>query len=231
MQARKILVIEDEPPIADLLVYSLGKEGFDVHAARTAEQGLQMVSRLNPELILLDLMLPDGSGYDVCRIVSRDTAIPIIMLTAKSDIVDKIIGMELGADDFITKPFDLREVTVRIRAVFRRMKLTAEALEQADAERLTTGNGIVINKQRREVQMNGEPAELTNKEYELLLYMAENRGRVFTRAELLDKVWGFEFAGDTRTVDIHVQRLRKKLDGGGGVTFIETVFGIGYRLA
>lgn len=231
MQSRKILIIEDEASIANLLAYSLHKEGFEVCTARTGEQGLRLVSEFKPELILLDLMLPDGSGYDICRAVSRDSAIPIVMLTAKSDIVDRILGIELGADDFITKPFDLREVTVRIKAIFRRIELTSEALESAEAEKLFAGHGITICKSRREVLKHGQRIELTNKEYELLLSMAENRGRVFSRADLLDKVWGFEFAGDTRTVDIHVQRLRKKLDEDGGVAFIETVFGIGYRLA
>ena len=192
---------------------------------------MRLVSEFKPELILLDLMLPDGSGYDICRAVSRDTAIPIVMLTAKSDIVDRILGIELGADDFITKPFDLREVTVRIKAIFRRIELTSEALEAVEAETLPAGNDIMICKPRREVQKHGKRIELTNKEYELLLFMAENRGRVLSRADLLDKVWGFDFAGDTRTVDIHVQRLRKKLDEDGGVAFIETVFGIGYMLA
>lgn len=231
MQSRKILVIEDETSIADLLAYSLRKEGFEVCTAGTAEQGQRLVTQFRPELILLDLMLPDGSGYDICRAVSRDTYIPIVMLTARSDIVDKILGIELGADDFITKPFDLREVTVRIKAIFRRIGLTSEALEAAGTEILQAGAGITICKSRREVLKHGNRTELTNKEYELLLFMAENRGRVFSRADLLDKVWGYEFAGDTRTVDIHVQRLRKKLDEGGGVTFIETVFGIGYKLA
>ena len=192
---------------------------------------MRLVSEFKPELILLDLMLPDGSGYDICRAVSRDTAIPIVMLTAKSDIVDRILGIELGAEDFITKPFDLREVTVRIKAIFRRIELTSEALEAVEAETLPAGNDIMICKPRREVQKHGKRIELTNKEYELLLFMAENRGRVLSRADLLDKVWGFDFAGDTRTVDIHVQRLRKKLDEDGGVAFIETVFGIGYMLA
>lgn len=232
MQSRKILIIEDEASIADLLAYSLHKEGFEVRTAGTEEQGMRLVSEFKPELILLDLMLPDGSGYDICRAVSRDTAIPIVMLTAKSDIVDRILGIELGADDFITKPFDLREVTVRIKAIFRRIELTSEALESAETEEtLSAGHDITICKSRREVLKDGKRIDLTNKEYELLLFMAENRGRVFSRADLLDKVWGFEFAGDTRTVDIHVQRLRKKLDEDGGVAFIETVFGIGYKLA
>ncbi|WP_042375101.1 response regulator transcription factor [Neobacillus jeddahensis] len=230
MEQKKILIIEDEEPISELLSYSIKKEGFLTKIASTGEQGIQLISEFTPHLILLDLMLPDMSGFDICRKVTRDDSVPIIMITAKSDTLDKILGMELGADDYITKPFDIREVIVRIKAIFRRIELTSELIETNGFDVLQPGNGIELYKEKREVFKDGSMVELTNKEYDLLLFLAENKGRVFSRADLLDKVWGFDFIGDTRTVDIHVQRLRKKLDKSKRPSIIETVFGVGYKL-
>lgn len=229
MNYKKILIIEDEVSISDLLSYSLRKEGFITQVAPNGEQGLKLIAEFNPHLILLDLMLPDMSGFEVCKRVTNEYIIPIIMITAKSDTVDKILGMELGADDYITKPFDIREVIVRIKAIFRRIELISESTEMNEFEIIRPGNGIELFKDKREVFKNGSRIELTNKEYDLLLFLAENKGKVYSRADLLDKVWGFEFVGDTRTVDIHVQRLRKKLDGSKRISLIETVFGIGYK--
>ncbi len=229
MNYKKILIIEDEVSISDLLSYSLRKEGFVIKVAPNGEQGLKLIAEFNPHLILLDLMLPDMSGFEICKRVTNEYIIPIIMITAKSDTVDKILGMELGADDYITKPFDIREVIVRIKAIFRRIELISESSETNEFEVIHPGNGIELFKDKREVFKNGSRVELTNKEYDLLLFLAENKGKVYSRADLLDKVWGFEFVGDTRTVDIHVQRLRKKLDESKRISLIETVFGIGYK--
>ncbi|UVI29249.1 response regulator transcription factor [Paenibacillus spongiae] len=231
MPNEKIVVVEDETAIAELLVYALQKEGYRVRHAATGQEAIDLVRSFKPEMLLLDLMLPDLSGFDLCKSASRDNwGIPIIMLTAKSDTVDKILGIELGADDYIVKPFDIREVVARIRAVFRRIELVAERFSREEAAPIIVGEGIEISKQKREVKKCGEPVELKNKEFDLLLFLAENQRIVFTRAELLDKVWGFTYSGDTRTVDIHVQRIRKKLDAPDSPSCIETVFGVGYRL-
>lgn len=230
MEQRKILIIEDEEYISDLLSYSLKREGFIIRVASNGEKGLELVQDFKPNMLILDLMLPDISGFEICKKVSKEYTIPIVMITAKSDTIDKILGIELGADDYITKPFDMREVIVRIKAIFRRIGLTSEAIETEKFEAIKVSNYIEIYKEKREVLKNNSKVELTNKEYDLLLFLAENKGRVFSRSELLDKVWGFEFVGDTRTVDIHVQRLRKKLDENKSTSFIETVFRIGYKL-
>jgi DNA-binding response OmpR family regulator len=225
---RKILIIEDEAPIADLIRYSLKKEGYIVNVESNGNHGINAVKTFNPDLIILDLMLPDISGFDVCRIIANEYSIPIIILTAKNDINDKILGIELGADDYITKPFDMRESIARIKAVFRRIDLTNARSHSCKIIKI--GRNIEVNMDERNVSKDGETVELTHKEFDLLAFMAENRGRVFTREQLLDKVWGFEYAGDTRTVDIHIQRIRRKLDSNKSNSIIETVFAVGYKL-
>lgn len=230
MEQKKILIIEDEEYIADLLSYSLKKEGFITKTASNGEMGLALIKDFKPNLLLLDLMLPDISGFEICKWVSKEYVVPIVMITAKSDTIDKILGIELGADDYITKPFDIREVVVRIKAIFRRIGLISESMEEKETDAIKVSDDIHVYKDRREVLKNNCRVELTYKEYELLLFLVENRGRVFSRSDLLDKVWGFDFLGDTRTVDIHVQRLRKKLDENKGLSIIETVFGVGYKL-
>lgn len=230
MQTKRILIIEDELSIADLLAYSLTKEGYVSDIASSGEEGLSRIACDLPDLVLLDLMLPDMSGFDVCKKVAGDYAIPVVMLTAKSDIVDKVLGMELGAHDYITKPFDLREVTARIRAIFRRAMLSSEQANVQDDELILPTQDVVINMDKRVVTKHGTEVSLTNKEYDLLTFLVQNRGKVYNRADLLDKVWAFEYVGDTRTVDIHVQRLRRKLDDGEGKSIITTVFGVGYKV-
>ncbi|MCE3200123.1 response regulator transcription factor [Paenibacillus sonchi] len=230
MNPKKILLIEDEDSIRDLLAYILRKEGYVTKEAATGTQGLEILQNFKPDMLLLDLMLPDMSGFDICKQVSLNSAIPVIMITAKSDTMDKILGMEIGADDYITKPFDSREVIARIRAIFRRIELIEGALENDTSEILQLESEVLIHRGRREVLKRGIKVGLTNKEYDLLLFFAEHKDRVFSRFDLLDKVWGFDFAGDTRTVDIHVQRIRKKLDEEHNLSMIETVFGIGYKL-
>ncbi|MCY6372118.1 response regulator transcription factor [Clostridium ganghwense] len=226
MENKKILIIEDEEAIADLIDYGLKKEGFNTKVANNGEDGLKFGNEFNPDLILLDLMLPDISGFDVCRKITQTKNIPIIMLTAKSDITDKILGLEFGADDYITKPFDIREVIARIKSIFRRMVQTNNEIEEKN-EDVIQFEDIKIFEIERLVNKNNECIELTPKEYELLLLLCKNRGRVFSRAQLLDSVWGYEYVGDTRTVDIHIQRLRKKLELND---LIQTVFGVGYKL-
>ncbi|MBE9914039.1 response regulator transcription factor [Paenibacillus donghaensis] len=227
MRKQKVFIVEDEAPIAELLAYNLEKEGYVVASTGKGEEALELIRANRPDLILLDLMLPDMSGFDICRIASTENwNVPIIMLTAKSDIVDKLLGMELGADDYVTKPFDIREVIVRIKAIFRRIE---QVMGQSDLDgegMIRIYDSIEIGKRQREVKKEGEKVVLKNMEFDLLLFLAEHRGIVFTRSQLLDQVWGYEFAGDTRTVDIHVQRLRKKLDA----AVIDTVFGVGYRM-
>ncbi len=230
MRQKHILIIEDEESIRDILTYALRKEGFAVTEAKTGGEGLAELERCRPDLVLLDLMLPDMSGFDVCKRLSTLLKIPVIMITAKSDMVDKVLGMELGADDYMTKPFDIREVIARIRAIFRRIEQISESLDMQSFDVIKLGANIEIRKDEREVWKQGEKTGLTNKEYDLLLFLAHNNRRVFTRSELLDRVWGFDFPGDTRTVDIHVQRIRKKLDSRQGASVIETVFGVGYKL-
>jgi len=228
---KRVLIIEDEEAIRNMLAYALAKEGFEVRSAADGADGLRQALASPTDLVLLDLMLPDANGFDLCRTLSVEHKIPIIMITARSEMVDKVLGMELGADDYITKPFDIREVIVRIRAIFRRIDQISETKEAGTEKWLRLGPHLSIARAEREVWLREERIALTHKEYELLLYLAEHSRRVFTRAELLDKVWGFDFPGDTRTVDIHVQRLRKKLDAPHAASIIETVFGVGYRLA
>ncbi len=228
MNLKKVLIIEDENSISDLLDYSIQKEGFITKVVSNGKDGLEQVEEFKPNLILLDLMLPDISGFDICKKLTSEYIIPIIMITAKSDMIDKILGMELGADDYITKPFDIREVIVRIKAVFRRIELMAESEEAHEFNVIQVIDGIELFKDKREVLKDGVRVELTNKEYNLLVFFLENRGRVFSREDLLNKVWGFDFLGDTRTVDTHVQRLRKKLEYEAGY-LIETIYGVGYK--
>ncbi|MBP1989372.1 response regulator transcription factor [Paenibacillus eucommiae] len=224
MEKTKILIIEDEKAIADLLAYRLNKEGFQTMIALNGTNGVNAVHTFKPDLLLLDWMLPDLSGIEVCKQVTAIHNIPIIMITAKSDITDKIVGLEFGADDYITKPFDLREVIARIRTVLRRVHANHSAAKPAD---LTLRfKNIEITTSERIVKKNNQIIELTPKEYDLLITLYSYRGKIFSRSELLDFVWGYDYFGDTRTVDIHIQRLRKKLEAND---VIITVFGVGYK--
>ncbi|WP_053375106.1 response regulator transcription factor [Paenibacillus sp. FJAT-27812] len=225
MELTKILIIEDEAAIADLLAYGLQKEGFQTAVAHNGKDGLREIEEFKPDLLLLDWMLPDQSGLDICKKIMGKYMLPIIMITAKSDISDKVIGMELGADDYITKPFDMREVIVRIRTLLRRINPVSAAAEEP-VPALIKIKAIEINVIERTVKKDNEPVELTPKEFDLLMTLTSSRGRVFTRSNLLDIVWGYNYFGDTRTVDIHIQRLRKKLDANDMIT---TVFRVGYK--
>ena len=220
----EILIIEDERPIAELLKYSLEREGYAVRMAHTGADGLAAIEAKKPDLILLDLMLPDIDGLSICRQVTARRQAPIIIVSAKNDQVDKIIGLEYGADDYITKPFDIREVLLRMQSVLRR---GAAASPLPGSEDVLTLGDLTLIRSKHEVKKGASRIELTPKEFDLLAILLENKGKVLSRAELLEKVWEFAYIGDTRTVDIHIQRLRRKL---GADKLIETVFGVGYKI-
>ncbi|MFD0589679.1 response regulator [Paenibacillus sp. GCM10027627] len=228
MEKTKILIVEDESAIADLLAYGLMKEGYAVKTAANGAEGLKEVDHFRPDMLILDWMLPDMSGLDICKKVTSSLNVPILMITAKSDITDKILGLEFGADDYITKPFDLREVIARIRTILRRVAQAngnRSSGDEAESEKMKVRH-LELNRTERLVRRHGEAVELTPKEFDLLMKLSGNRGRIFSREELLELVWGYDYAGETRTVDNHIQRLRKKLDANELIT---TVFGIGYK--
>lgn len=224
----KILIVEDELNIRQLVKYNMEKEGYQVLEAADGLQGLKLAKSEKPDLLLLDLMLPQMDGLEVCRNLKGNpasAALPIIMLTAKSEEIDKVIGLELGADDYMTKPFSPRELIARVKAVLRRSQKEANLPGELVVGRLR------FNFSRYEVHAGDRKLELTPKEYELLKMLATNLGKVFTREQLLEKVWGYEYFGDTRTVDVHVRHLRAKLaDDPASADLIETVRGFGYRL-
>ena len=219
-EQKRILIIEDEKPIAEILKYGFIKEGFAVACAYTGGEGLTKARETEPNLVLLDWMLPDLSGVDVCRMLTEEYNIPIIMLTARGNVEDKLYGLESGADDYITKPFDLREVAARVRTILRRF----EKVQGQKAVTLRAGE-LELREEERAVFRNGAALELTPKEYDLLRYFLRHPRQVFTRMVLLEQIWGYDYMGDTRTVDIHVQRLRKKT----GLENLLTVFGVGYK--
>ncbi len=224
----KILIVEDESNIRQLVKYNLEKESYQVLEAEDGLQGLRLAKAEKPDLVLLDLMLPQMDGLEVCRSLKGNqatAALPIIMLTAKSEEIDKVIGLELGADDYMTKPFSPRELVARVKAVLRRSQKEASLPGELAVGRLR------FNFSRYEVHMGNAKLELTPKEYELLKMLATNLGKVFTREQLLEKVWGYEYFGDTRTVDVHVRHLRAKMAGDPETAdALETIRGFGYRL-
>ena len=226
MSEKQLLIVEDEKPIADILAYGFRREGFAVRCAYTGAEGLRMAEEERPDLVLLDWMLPDLSGVDVCRMLTETYNVPIVMLTARSSVDDKLLGLETGADDYITKPFDLREVVGRVRAILRRFDKTGRDAPAPEA--LLRSGRLTISEREWAVLLDGERVSLTPKEFELLVFFVRHPRQVFSRDQLLSHVWGYDFEGDSRTVDIHVQRQRKKLDLGGQLL---TVFGVGYKYA
>ncbi len=227
--AEQILVVEDEKAIVAFVQPALEREGFAVRVAADGATALAQVAVNPPDLILLDLMLPDMDGFQVCRQVrQRQSYIPIIMLTARSDAVDKIVGLELGADDYVTKPFNARELVARVRAVLR---LARQAGSPAQRDRLHIGQ-ITIDRSGRSVTVAGQEIELTPKEFDLLAALAWARGRVFGREMLLERIWGYDYPGESRTVDVHIQRLRRKLEPDPAQPrYLLTVRGVGYKFA
>jgi DNA-binding response OmpR family regulator len=229
-----ILIVEDEPALRDTLSYNLKKDGFSVEAVGDGRSALDSARALKPDLIVLDLMLPEIDGFEVCRILRREMSTPILMLTARDDEIDRVVGLEVGADDYLTKPFSMRELMARVKAHLRRSRLLREELgksveSQDTHEKLIFGN-LVINLTRREVTLNDEPLQLKPQEYELLLFFAEHKGQMLSREFILERVWGWDFIGDSRTVDVHVRWLRQKIEADAGEPKrIVTVRGGGYR--
>lgn len=219
-----ILIIDDEQRIIDLAKLYLEKEGFAVRSANDGLLGYRQIMETSPALVVLDLMLPGMDGLEVCRKVRATSDVPIIMLTARSDDIDKIVGLELGADDYLTKPFNPRELLARVKAIMRRVNRDSNAPTEGS---VTFGN-VTIQPERRAVDIGGRLVDLRMKEFDLLLLLARNPSKVFTRERLLEVVWGYDFAGETRTVDVHVAHLRHKLEGMS--SSIETVWGVGYKL-
>jgi len=220
---KTVLVVDDEPTLVATLRYNLEREGYKVVAASDGEKAIAAARSERPDLMILDLMLPAVDGLEVCRILRREMNLPILMLTARAGEVDKVVGLEIGADDYVTKPFSTRELLARVRALLRR---TASS---ADDEGFTSGN-LRVDMKRREVTRDGVALDLKPKEMELLIYFMRNRGRAFTREQLLREVWGYDFYGDSRTVDVHVSWLRQKIEEQPSKpTRILTVRGVGYR--
>ncbi|WP_066890698.1 response regulator transcription factor [Clostridium nigeriense] len=223
--SNEILIVEDDKSINDILFHTLKSEGYISYSAFTLKEAKDYLNINLPDLILLDLNLPDGNGFDLCKEINTNYSIPIIILTAKNDVVDKILGLELGADDYITKPFHIKEVLSRIKAVFRRIEKSAS---NTNNQFININQNIKINFKNRTVLKNEKPISLKPKEYDLLEFFVQNRNKVFSREQLIDNVWEFSYDGDVRTVDIHIRRLRSKLDNPNEPSIIETVFSVGY---
>jgi len=220
----KILIADDDTNICDLLKLYLENEGYEIVIANDGIKALSAFKIYEPDLVLLDIMMPRKDGWQVCREIREMSSKPIIMVTAKGDVFDKVLGLELGADDFITKPFDMKEVSARVKAVLRRYS----GHDNDDSEVIKFDN-LEISLQKYELKLAGKAVDIPPKELELLYFLTSNYNRVFTRDQLLDKVWGFDYLGDSRTVDVHVKRLREKLEGVSDKWTLKTVWGVGYK--
>lgn len=232
--AKKLLVVEDEPTLLETLEYNLTHQGYEVCTAADGPTALEVARREQPDLIVLDIMLPKLDGLEVCRILRQETIVPILMLTAREEEVDKVVGLELGADDYMTKPFSMRELQARIKALLRRSRFIREELtsreDSVDETQQLTFGDLTLDLARHEVMRDGEPLHLRPKEYELLVFLARNRGTVLSRDLILEKVWGWDYGGGSRTVDVHVRWLREKIEPDPAQpTRIITVRGVGYR--
>ncbi len=227
MPAEKIMVVDDDKNICELLRLYLEKEGYSVTIANDGENALVKFAKETPALILLDIMMPNLDGWQVCREIRKTSDCPIIMLTAKGEVFDKVLGLELGADDYVVKPFDGKEIVARIKAVLRR---TGKSMAADDTKEVVYDK-LVVNMTRYELKVDSKVVDTPPKELELLYHLASNPNRVFTRDQLLDEVWGFEYYGDSRTVDVHIKRLREKLEGVSDKWSLRTVWGVGYKFA
>lgn len=226
-----VLVVEDEEAFIEALTVGLQREGFHLAFARDGVEALEQFDALQPDLVLLDVMLPSISGVDVCREIRSRSRVPIIMVTAKSSEIDTVVGLEMGADDYVTKPYRLRELVARMRAVMRRTATDGDTFDEAAFEILSL-DGIEVDTQSHEVKIRGELVNLPLKEFELLTLLMENAGRVLPRATLIDRVWGPDYVGDTKTLDVHIKRLRAKVEPDPGApTRIVTIRGLGYKYA
>ena len=226
MATGKILIVDDDTNICELLRLYIAKEGFEASIANDGETALKMFDSVSPDLILLDIMLPGLDGWQVCRELRKKSSVPIIMLTAKGEVFDKVLGLELGADDYVVKPFETKEVVARINAVLRRS--VRNSGRQDDSKEVSYEN-LTINLTNYELRVKGQQVDTPPKEMELIYHLASNPNRVFTRNQLLDEVWGFDYYGDSRTVDVHVKRLREKLEGVSDKWALKTVWGVGYK--
>ncbi|MFA7636102.1 MAG: response regulator transcription factor [Bacillota bacterium] len=226
---RKVLVVDDEASIVELIRFNLEKEGYEVVEAYDGVEALRVVRAESPDLIILDLMLPGIDGIEVCQAVRRESSVPIIMLTAKGEEFDKVLGLSVGADDYVTKPFSIRELVARVKAVLRRQNMNLECEGEPTCARIRTGD-LVIDPDTYQVQVRGKSMDFTPKEFELLYLLASNSGKVLTRELILQKVWGYAYPGSTRTVDVHIRRLRQKIEeDDSNPVYIQTVHGVGYR--
>jgi DNA-binding response OmpR family regulator len=234
----KVLIVEDEPTLLETLEYNLARQGYQIYSAADGLTALEVARQERPDVIVLDVMLPGIDGFEVCRILRREMNIPILMLTARADEVDKIVGLEVGADDYLTKPFSMRELLARVKALLRRVRLIKKELAAADdtpSQAETHGDSLrfgdlTIDMTRREVLRNGEPVRLKPKEYDLLVCLARNKGIALSRDLILERVWGWDYDGGTRTVDVHVRWLREKIEPDpANPSRIITIRGVGYR--
>lgn len=225
MSQSKLLVVDDDPNICELLRLYFEKEGYQVKTASDGFEGVSIFKNFDPDLVLLDIMMPRKDGWQVCREIREVSAKPIIMITAKNETFDKVLGLELGADDFIVKPFDMKELSARVKAVLRRYN----AYSKTEDDEVVRFDQIEISLQKYELKLRGKAIDVPPKELELLYFLARNCNRVFTRDQLLDKVWGYDYLGDSRTIDVHVKRLREKLDGVSDKWVLKTVWGVGYK--
>ncbi len=229
MPDQKVLVVEDEENIVEALRYNLEREGYAVLTAMDGENGLELATGSNPDLIILDVMLPRLDGFEVCRILRRDVNTPILMLTAKGEEVDRIVRLELGADDYVTKPFSMRELLARVRAMLRRSRMTSETLFSTGVESYTAGD-LEVDLSSHTARLGSVTLDLKPREFDLLTLLVSNRGRAITRDQILERLWGYDYIGDTRTVDVHVRWLREKIEAEpGSPKRIITIRGVGYR--
>jgi DNA-binding response OmpR family regulator len=226
MENQKVLVVDDDKNISELLRLYLVKEGYSVTVANDGEEAVKAFRQSRPDIVLLDIMLPKLDGWSVCREIRKDSQVPVIMITAKGEVFDKVLGLELGADDYVVKPFDTKEVVARIKAVLRRVQ-TASG-DTARIKEVTVDN-LSVSLHNYEVKINNKRVEMPPKELELLYFLASSPNRVYTRDQLLDEVWGFDYFGDSRTVDVHIKRLREKLEGVSQKWSLKTVWGVGYK--
>lgn len=225
---QKILIVDDDENIANLISLYLTKECYETRIEHDGQSALDAFKEYAPNLILLDIMLPGLDGYEVCREIRRESKVPIIMLSAKTEVFDKVLGLELGADDYIIKPFDSKELVARVKAVLRRYTEAPAPVEKKPDEKRVEYKDLIINLSNYEVIYKGKPVEMTPREIELLYFLASSPNRVFTREQLLDHIWGYEYAGDTRTVDVHIKRIREKIADTDQWS-IGTVWSVGYR--
>ena len=229
MDKDKILIVEDDANLLATLKYNLQKDGYDVVTAVDGAEAIETARKEKPDLIILDVMLPTINGFEVCRVLRKEMTVPILMLTAKAEEMDKVVGLEIGADDYMTKPFSMRELLARVRAMLRRTRMTVS--ESTEEETVLRIKELEIDPARHKVSLGETALDLTPKEYDLLAFLAKNKGFVFNREQLLEKVWGYDYAGDTRTVDVHVRWLRQKIETNSQKPeYLITIRGTGYKL-